>query len=304
MATFLALVSFVAVTLATVAVLITMEERSTVRTSLEQLSHYGDGEQAQPRLSGPLRARTLAPIAAWSARVGRAITPSGQADHARRKLVSAGRAGPESLDRYLALRVGGIVLLPLWAILCGALLPGSVRLRWMAFALLALATVMGPDAALNRARDHRQRLLRSNLPDVLDLLTISVEAGFGFDQALERVATDLDGPLADELRRVYGEVRAGASWPAAMRAMSDRVDVPELRLFTTTIAQADALGVPIAPMLRTQSEETRVRRRQAAQERAQKAPVKMLVPMVFCIFPALFVVVIGPAIISISHGIG
>jgi tight adherence protein C len=302
-AAFLALASFAAVALVTMTTLGSFVERSTIRTSLEQLAHYGKGDHANPRLSGPLRARTVAPLAAWAARLGRTVTPSGQTEHARRKLVSAGRPRPEALDRYLALRLGGIVLLPLWAVLCGAVFSSSSKLRWVAFGLLALATLVGPDAVLNRAKAERQRAMRASLPDVLDLLTISVEAGFGLDQALERVAADLHGPLIDELRRVQGEVRAGASWPAALRAMSDRADLPELRLFTGTITQADALGVPIAPMLRAQSEEMRVRRRQDAQERAQKAPVKMLVPMVFCIFPALFVVVIGPAIISISHGI-
>jgi tight adherence protein C len=143
--------------------------------------------------------------------------------------------------------------------------------------------------------------MQRKLPDILDILTISVEAGLGFEQAVDRTVGSVPGPLSDEFARMLGELRAGSSRADAMRAMEQRTNVPEIRSFVLAILQADAFGVSIGRVLRAQADEMRIKRRQLAQEKAQKAPVKMLIPMVFCIFPALFVVVIGPAMINISR---
>jgi len=165
---------------------------------------------------------------------------------------------------------------------------------------VSVICVIGPDSSLKKKVDARKNEIRLALPDVLDLLVISVEAGLGFEQALDRTVSAVPGALTEEFARMLGEVRAGSGRGDAMRALDKRADVPELRSFVLAIIQADTFGVSIGRVLRAQADEMRVKRKQMAQEQAQKAPVKMLIPMVFCVFPALFVVVIGPAMINIG----
>jgi len=168
------------------------------------------------------------------------------------------------------------------------------------FIFVSVICVIGPDSSLKKKVDARKNEIRLALPDVLDLLVISVEAGLGFEQALDRTVSAVPGALTEEFARMLGEVRAGSGRGDAMRALDKRADVPELRSFVLAIIQADTFGVSIGRVLRAQADEMRVKRKQMAQEQAQKAPVKMLIPMVFCVFPALFVVVIGPAMINIG----
>jgi tight adherence protein C len=275
------------------------DEKAVVRASLRQLEGYEVEDVRDQELLTPLRERAIAPAFQALGEIGSRLTPSGYADNVRQKLTSAGKADQQSLDRFLAIRVITIALIPVALILCVAFLPMEGLMPWLVGGLIALFLFLGPDALLNRQVEQRAYELRRRLPDVMDLLVISVEAGLGFEQALDRTVVAVPGPLTDEFARMLGEVRAGASRADAMRALDARTNVPEIRSFVLAILQADTFGVSIGRVLRAQADEMRIKRRQLAQERAQKAPVKMLIPMVFCIFPALFIIVLGPAVINI-----
>jgi tight adherence protein C len=292
--------AFLAVALVLFAVLSQAGEKATIRESLRQLGGYEIENVRDRELLDPLRQRALVPMTRAITGMGRRLTPVGYVDGIRRKLTLAGGFSPDALDRFLAVRVLTIALVPVWAVLCFAVLPLDGNSRLALFVLLALGSILGPDAILNRRVAERQHQIQVKLPDILDLLTISVEAGLGFEQALDRTVSAVPGPLSDEFARMLGETRAGASRADAMRALDARIDVTEVRSFVLAILQADTFGISIGRVLRAQAEEMRIKRRQLAQERALKAPVKMLFPMVFCIFPALFVIVIGPAVINIS----
>ncbi|MCL6517842.1 type II secretion system F family protein [Alicyclobacillus sp.] len=167
------------------------------------------------------------------------------------------------------------------------------------FAAVAALSWIGPEFWLSRRIARRQTDLLRMLPSALDLLTVSVEAGLGFDQALARVAERMRGPLAEEFGRVLQEVRLGSPRAAALQRMADRTGVAALGTFVVAVVQAERLGTGLAGVLRVQAAEVRQRRRMEAEERAQKAPVKMLFPLVLFVFPALFIVLLGPAVIEI-----
>jgi tight adherence protein C len=285
------------------AVLSQAEEKATVRASLRQLEGYQVENVRDQELLKPVRERAVAPILAGLTGLGRRFTPVGYVDQVKRKHAALGMSGADTVDRFLAIRVVSVALIPVMFILFFFVLKPPGMLRVGGFLLVSVLLVLGPDATLNRKVEERKMSIRIALPDVLDLLVISVEAGLGFEQALDRTVASVPGALTEEFSRMLGEVRAGASRGDAMRNLEARCDVPELRSFVLAILQADTFGVSIGRVLRAQADEMRIKRRQLAQEQAQKAPVKMLIPMVFCIFPALFVVVLGPAIINISQNI-
>jgi tight adherence protein C len=288
-----------AVGLTVFVILSQAEEKAVVRSSLRQLDDYEVESVREKELLTPVAERAFAPVMHGLTSLGKRFTPQGYLDSTRTKLTSAGKSDQESFDRFLAIRVITIVIAPIAMYLAWTNSPTDGLGQLLLTALAGLAFVVGPDAILNRQVEERQYAIRTKLPDVMDLLVISVEAGLGFEQALDRTVSSVPGPLTQEFARMLGEVRAGASRANAMRAMEKRTDVPELRSFVLAILQADTFGVSIGRVLRAQADEMRIKRRQLAQERAQKAPVKMLIPMVFCIFPSLFVIVLGPAALSI-----
>jgi tight adherence protein C len=176
--------------------------------------------------------------------------------------------------------------------------------------LLILCVILGgaagfflPDVLLYNSGQKRQAKIQMLLPDAIDMLTICVEAGMGFDAAMIQVARNTDGPLAAEFARSLQEMQIGKSRSQALRAMVDRTSVPELRTFVSSVVQGSELGIPVAQVLREQAKEMRVRRRQRAEGRAQQVPVKITFPLILCLFPALLIIVVGPGVIEIAHGL-
>jgi tight adherence protein C len=289
-----------AVALVLFALLSQAEEKAVVRASLRQLDDYEVESVREQELLAPLKDRAVAPVMAGLTGLAARFTPKGYVEEARAKLVSAGKGDQQSLDRFLAVRVICAVLAPIAAYFAYTYAPVDGLGRLVLTIAAGAVLFIGPDSVLTRQVEERQFEIRRKLPDVMDLLVISVEAGLGFEQALDRTVASVPGPLSQEFSRMLGEVRAGSTRADAMRAMDARTNVPEIRSFVLAILQADTFGVSIGRVLRAQADEMRIKRRQLAQERAAKAPVKMLIPMVFCIFPALFVVVLGPAAMSIA----
>ncbi|QXC61688.1 type II secretion system F family protein [Aquihabitans sp. G128] len=277
------------------------DEKATVRASLRQLDGYEVDNVRDQELLKPVSARTVAPIMERLVEIGSRFTPDGYVEKVRDRFISSGNGSVDAVDRFIALKVVAVALVPVVFIVTFGVLGMSGLMGFALAGIFSAVLVIGPDATLNRKIAERQHDIRVKLPDVLDLLVISVEAGLGFEQALDRTVSAVPGPLTQEFARMLGETRAGASRANAMRAMEKRCNVAELRSFVLAILQADTFGVSIGRVLRAQADEMRIKRRQMAQEQAQKAPVKMLIPMVFCVFPPLFIVVIGPAIINITN---
>ncbi len=292
-----------AIALVLYAIFSQINEKSVVRNSLRQLDGYEVENVRDQELLAPISQRAVAPVMEGLTRVGRRITPVGYSDSIRTKFIQAGNGSADAVDRFMATQVAvAFLCVPtIWFFYFYNPVGLSGLMQLLSTVILCAVWLFAPYALLTRRVDERQLELRRKLPDILDLLTISVEAGLGFEQALDRTVEAVPGALSDEFARMLGEVRAGASRADAMRALDQRTNVPEVRSFVLAVLQADTFGVSIGRVLRSQAEEMRIKRRQLAQERAQKAPVKMLIPMVFCVFPSLFVVVIGPAIINIRQ---
>lgn len=277
--------------------------RAQVRESLRQLEGYEVTTTREKEMLAPLSERALASLTSGLTGLARRFTPAGYADQVRRKIVLAGSPPGIEADRVLVLKVIGAASGVLWIPVVFWLLELTGLTAVIALAVLWFGSFMLPDISLDRRVAARQHEIRLRLPDILDLLVISVEAGLGFEQALDRTATAVPGPLSDEFRRFLQEVRLGATRAEALRALDERTDVLELRSFILAMLQADTFGVSIARILRSQAADMRIRRRQLATEAAQKAPVKLLLPLVFCIFPAIFVVILLPAMIQIGDAL-
>jgi tight adherence protein C len=231
-------------------------------------------------------------------RIGAALTPAAAVARLQRQLDYAGNPAGWPVQRVVPLKGIGLAAGTVVGGLTGLLFGGAGGT--LVGALLGAAVgFLLPDLMVYNMGLKRQQELLLSLPDVLDTLVISVEAGLGFDAAMAQVAQHGKGPMAREMVRVLREMQIGAARAQALRALAARTTVTELRTFVTAVVQAGDLGVPIAGVLREHAREMRLRRRQRAEELAQKVPIKILFPVLFCLFPSLFVVILGPGVLQI-----
>jgi tight adherence protein C len=243
--------------------------------------------------------RALQPAVSWLAARARRLTPIGRLDRLERRLLQAGVSRRWTLERVLAAKVALAAAGVSGAALLALRAPG-VR-SFLGLGAGALIGYLLPDLVLIDRAQRRREAIQRALPDTLDQLAITVEAGLAFESAVARMAKSSVNPLADELARMLQDVQAGMTRREAMQGMADRVDAPELRTFVTAVLQADRYGVAISQVLRAQSAEQRLKRSQRAEEKAAKLPVKLLFPTVFLIFPVLFIVLLGPAVLQMSR---
>jgi len=219
------------------------------------------------------------------------------------RLAQAGFPGGMNVSEWLGVRFVCLLGCIGIGVFVLSLLGGSVHGLFILVACILLGW-MGPDFWLSRQITFRQKVLLRQLPSALDLLSVSVEAGLGFDQALSRVAHKIRSPLADEFDRGIREIQLGSPRAQALQRMAERTGLDEVKTFVSAIVQADKLGIGMTQVLRVQSAEMRRKRKMDAQERAMKAPVKMLFPLVIFVFPALFLIILGPALLHIIHMFG
>jgi tight adherence protein C len=275
-----------------------------VQARLTQLGSMQARTLEELELQQPFFERTVRPLAIKLSGIGHRLTGAKRASRTEKRLAMAGNpADLRTMDflglkAVVALAAGGVTFLLL-----------GLLARNLTFGLLVagVATSIGffaPEMWLSRRIKSRRKAILMAVPDTLDLLTISVKAGLGFDAALAKVVEKTKGPLADEFSRALNELRVGKQRRDALRDIVARTDVPALTSFIGAIIQAEQLGVSIAKVLQVQSEQLRIERRQRAEEAAAKAPIKMQFPLVGCIFPSMFIVILGPAIILIMVSMG
>jgi tight adherence protein C len=271
-------------------------ELDTAQTNLGRGGMLTDSRQIA--LSASAKTRIVEPMFDSIARRARGFTSAGMGERVQRKLDLAGlHEKGWTVERMLVIRFGALALG--FVLILVILSTGTGRQSIGLALLVAAIAYLGPEAMLDRRAGERQGQIERALPDVIDQLTVSVEAGLGFDAAMARSAEGRSGPLADELTRVMQDLRVGVDRQTALDRLVERTEVPDLRAFVTAVRQSTRHGLPIANVLRVQSQELREKRRARVEEKAAQLPVKIVFPLVFCILPSLFVIILGPAAINI-----
>ena len=270
--------------------------------SVRRAATYGRMEIPSGTPDEGVKERLITPISEWLSRWALRVNPRSSTDTVRQRLMAAGLGLRITPTGFLAfkgfLALGGIFLGSLvgsgkgfGGVLMGAMFIGAIGF-------------LGPDYALTLKSRARKEKVKAELPDALDLLAVSVEAGLGFDASLAKINEHMDGPLAEEFGLTLSEMRIGEGRQEALKRLAERVDAQELSAFTRAIIQADQLGTSLGRILRVQAADARLRRQAAAEEKAMKAPIKMLFPTVLFIFPAMFLVILGPAILNVQKLFG
>jgi tight adherence protein C len=277
---------------------LTVRQRE-VSVSVRRAKRYGTRNQREIETRRSVNDRVVGPMAARLAGITMKLMPKTNPDDVANRLLSAGLARSLSPQAYLALKTGlagMFVLFGLFTAMTGAMPPMFGLMIGLGGGAIGF---IAPDFVINSRVRNRKSQMRAELPNVLDLLCVSVEAGLGFDQALVKLSERMEGPLVDEFSLVLHEMRIGQSRSAALKNLSVRVETAEVSQFARAIIQADQLGISLSRILRVQSQDMRLRRQLSAEEKAMKAPVKMLFPTVLFIFPAMFIVALGPAMLNL-----
>jgi tight adherence protein C len=279
---------------------LTVRQRE-VAVTLRKAKRYGMQSQREVETRRSVNDRLVGPLTAKVAAITQRLMPRTDPNLIANRLMAAGLARSMSPQMYLALK-GGLIFT---AIAFGGIVLVSGAVSPVIGLLVALGGAaigyIAPDFFINSKIRGRRELMQMELPNVLDLLCVSVEAGLGFDAAVAKLSERMVGPLVDEFGLVLHEMRIGESRSEALKNLSERVDVPEVSQFCRAIIQADQLGIALSRILRVQSHDMRVRRQLAAEEKAMKAPVKMLFPTVLFVFPSMFVVALGPAALNLMQ---
>lgn len=271
---------------------------SVLRTQVGEVSETV-GSLRQEQLKSSVLERLVLPFAGKVVSSITRFTPLDLYSRTNRLIVLAGSPPSLTAERIVAFKVVFAIVGLVGGIVIGSALPVPSLMVVMVVVLFAWLGYTAPSAAISARASKRQKEIRKALSDTMDLLTISVEAGLGFDAALAQVVRNVPGPLSQEIARTLQEMQIGVNRVEALRHLSDRTEVEELDGFVLSVIQADKYGVGVASVLRGQSKELRSKRRQRAEETAQKVPLKLLFPTIFLMLPALFIVILGPGAIKV-----
>jgi tight adherence protein C len=279
------------------------ERTRAVRLLESQVAAGSDINVREQEMDESFTKRALVPVLAGAARVARRVTPIDARDRLTRKLLLAGSPAGWDAERIMAFKIIGLVGGLVLGTAVGTSTGLSPTVTILVAGLFTFAGFIAPDSIVNGRVDDRQREILRTLSDTLDLLTISVEAGLSLNASISQVVQNVPGVLSQEFARMLQEIQLGVNRSDAFRHLAERTDVDELNAFALAMIQADVFGVSIAGVLRTQAEQLRIKRRQRAEAKAQQIPVKIVFPLILCVLPALFVVIVGPGAIRIVNSI-
>jgi tight adherence protein C len=268
--------------------------------TIKRATAYGISRRETPENELPrFKERVLVPAVEHLAAAALRVNPKTSVDAIGARLIAAGLGSRFTTAQFLAFKTAGAVAGLFVALVGGALFAGAMGL--LLAPVLAAVGFKLPDTFLSLRIKSRREQIRMELPDALDLLAVAVEAGLGLDGAIAKLTEHMDGALVQEFAMTLGEMRIGEARADALKKLADRVPAPEVAAFVRSVLQADQLGISLGRILRVQAADSRLRRQAAAEEKAMKAPIKMLFPTALFIFPAMFVVVLGPAMLNINH---
>ena len=293
------LLVMVALTIIVLATVIGSNQSTGVARSLQLLNHQVTTKEVGKNELG-VQDRLLLPALDRMRSMAFRISPAGTGGRIARSLDKAGNPAAWSVERVMGAKGLGLIVGVVFVLL------------FLGFTVTGLLVAAGagalgfflPDLLIYNVGQKRQQEMRKGLADALDMLTVCVEAGQGFDAAILQVARAVEGPISGEFARVLSEMQIGKSRGEAFAALAERTTAPEVKTFVSALVQADRLGLPIAAVLREQTREMRIVRRQRAEEQAQKVTIKILFPLLLCLFPVIFIVIIGPGAIQIMTAFG